>query len=107
MFDLPKMTHATLPEEMGTASRSIAAMDVGDIGWTVPWAMFADDERRLWLNGRYALHAQPGGTAVMAVWRGEDGWHVDASRCDPDQRWGTGNHFVGGANGVAVATFTR
>lgn len=96
-------TQATLPEGLSDADHSIASMEVGDAGWTVPWAMFTDEERRLWLNGKYTLHHRPGGTVQMKVRRDRTGWHVDASKCD-EKRWG-GGRYVGGALPIPVATF--
>ena len=106
MIKVPTMTHATLPEGLADADHSIASMDVGEGGWTVPWAMWVGPYRALWLNGRYTIQAQSGGTAQMYVWRDEAGWHVDASCCRKDEQWGEGR-YVGGALPVAVATFTR
>lgn len=87
-----KMAHsAILPEGMASVDHSIASMDVGDQGWTFPWAMYHDKSRRLWLNGGYPLHSNPFGTAEMLVSRKDDGWHVDASRC-ANHRWLDGGH---------------
>ena len=75
-------------------------MDVGEAGWVVPQAMYADDQRRLWLNGNSTIRAEPGGTVRMAVRRDEAGWHVDASGCRPDERWGS-------RKGIVVNIFPR
>jgi hypothetical protein len=83
---------AELPSGMSDAEVSIAAMEIGETRWTVPWAMSADRERRLWLRGDYTADQTPGGpgkTTNMRVWRDVDGWHVDASRCRSDERWST------------------
>jgi hypothetical protein len=96
--------HATLPEGLAGADHSIASMDIGESGWTVPWAMYHDKQRRLWLNGSYTVTFRPGGTAEMYIKRDEAGWHVDASRCS-DREWGEGG-YVGEFPPVAVASFS-
>lgn len=98
------MAQATLPTGMADVDHSIASMDVGDSGWTVPWAMYHDRERKLWLNGAYTIHRQPGGTVQMHISRDDSGWHVDASKCKQEQ-WG-GSGYVGDFPPIAVASFT-
>lgn len=95
------MTQATLPEGGAAIDHSIGAMDEGDSGWTVAWAMFHDNERRLWLNGNYTVHSLSRGTADMRVWRDERGWHVDASRCR--HTW-SGGAYTGTFAFIAVTT---
>lgn len=83
----------------------IADMQPGDSGWTMPWAMYADNDNALWLNGSYTIHAQPGGTVEMRVWRdaGDGYWRVDASRCDR-HRWGRGGGcFMGDFKPIPIA----
>jgi hypothetical protein len=65
---------AILPE--GMESHTIASMMTGDVCYTVPWAMWADIERALWLHPDYEVFARPGGTAQMRVERQEDGYHA-------------------------------
>ena len=99
-------TQAKLPRGMADEDVSIAVMGVGHTGWTVPWAMYADANRGLWLNGNYTIHKGPMGTVSMRVWRDEEGWHVDASRCGHDRHWSTNPAYVGGSLPIRVATFT-
>lgn len=100
------MQQATLPTGRANVDRSIASMDVGDAGWTVPWAMYHDDSRRLWLNGNYTIEPRSGGTVQMRVWRDDAGWHVDASSCRDDETWGT-DGFIGRFPPIAVASFRQ
>ena len=81
---------AKLPAGRATVDRSIASMDVDESGWVVPWAMYHDHERNLWLNGAYTLHQTPGGTAHMRIWRDDEGWHVDARACRDHSLGGQG-----------------
>jgi len=74
--------HATLPAE--AFERTIADLRVGESGWTVPWAMDHDEERRCWLNPRHTISQEPGGTVQMQVARREDGYHVWLA---PDYRY--------------------
>ncbi len=100
---IPGRKQAKLPMGMANAEHSIATMDIGEKGWTVPWAMYYDKDRNLWLNGSYTIHADPGGTARMAVWRDEDGWCVDASGCR-DHHWSEAG-YVGEFQPVSVVSF--
>lgn len=61
----------------------IGDMQPGDSGWTTPWAMEPDAGNRLWLNAKYTIEEQPGGTVAMLVTRSaEDGrYRVDVSKC--------------------------
>lgn len=102
MFKLPVLRQATLPAGRASADHSIASMDEGESGWTVPWAMYADKSRALWLNGGYTIDSRPGGTVQMRVWRDAEGWHVDASRCR-DHEW-SGGLYVGTFTPIAVVT---
>jgi hypothetical protein len=91
-----------LPGGMASADHSIASMDVNESGWTVPWAMYHDSHRNLWLNGSYSIKDRPGGTVQMFIRRDDSGWHVDATSC-PDHRWGS-DGYVGKFPPVAVAS---
>ncbi|MHC4620578.1 MAG: hypothetical protein ACYTEQ_22755 [Planctomycetota bacterium] len=50
---------AKLPETY--EEETIIGMLPGDVGYTVPWAMWADKERELWVNGNYTIDSKPGG----------------------------------------------
>lgn len=95
----------TLPDGLASADHSIASMDVGASGWTVPWAMYHDKSRCLWLNGSYTIHAHPGGTVQMWVRRDDDGWHVDAAHCDAESKQWNEAGYVGNFTPILVASF--
>ena len=61
----------TLPEDM--EQETISGMPVGESGYTVPWAMWADLNRVLWINGNYSIHKKPHGTVCMFVERTKEG----------------------------------
>ncbi len=65
---------ASLPE--GVEEPTIERMATGDVGYTVPWAMWVDGERRCWLKPSFTLRERPGGTAQLRVARQDDGYHV-------------------------------
>jgi hypothetical protein len=65
------MKQSRLPEE-----RKILSMVLGERGYTVPWAMFACDEGFLFINEKYAAHAEPRGTAHMLIERTKGGVQV-------------------------------
>lgn len=58
--------------------------------YTVPWAMYADRDGQLWLNGNYSFFNECGGNAKMGVERVNGGYKVDLSLC-PDARFLPGN----------------
>lgn len=93
---ISKPKQATLPEEMVAAIPSIENMEVGEEGWVHPWAMFADDELKLWLTGGFILSNNNKGTSTISVIRKTDGWHVDASGCR--------GHYWKPENGVEEAS---
>ena len=45
----------------------IKNMQDGMEAYTVPWAMYAERDGKLWLNGNYTIHTSPGGTVQMKV----------------------------------------
>jgi hypothetical protein len=69
---------ARLPEKSREAT--LATMEPGCRRYTVPWAMRADKDGRMWLNLNYQAHGSPGGTVSMRVERREDGYHVWPAR---------------------------
>ena len=70
--------------------------------YTVPWAMYAETDGELFINGKYDVSHSPGGTNTMILTRVDDGFRVDISRCK-DYRWSqTGCHHVGGSYPMPV-----
>jgi hypothetical protein len=51
-------------------------MQVGESGFTVPWAMRVDRDRKCWLRAGCLVEAASGGTVRMHVRREEDGYHA-------------------------------
>lgn len=60
---------AVLPESL----EEVGLKDLadGESVYTVPWAMYADDNGALWLNGNYHFEKSPGGTRQMKVTKGK------------------------------------
>ena len=58
------------------AEMPIAAMRSGRARYTVPWAMRADDEGRMWLHPDYGTTSQAQGTSSMRIELRGDGYHV-------------------------------
>lgn len=73
---------ASLPEDL--EPENLEHMQVGDVAFTVPWAMRVDRERRCWLAPTYPAHEAPGGTVQMRVERRDDGYHAWPPG---DERW--------------------
>lgn len=74
---------ALLPEDR--EQETIGGMRIGQTGWTVPWAMWADKSRSCWLHPEYPIREAPFGTANMPVKRDADGYHVNL--CGVDSKW--------------------
>jgi hypothetical protein len=62
---------SVLPETY--EEETIEKMLPGEVGYTVPWAMWADANRVLWLNGHYGITARPHGTSHLRVERTKAG----------------------------------
>lgn len=80
------MGHALLPEDM--EEPTVGAMTIGDVAYVVPWAMAADQNRRLWMDPSYQVHSGTGGTIRMKIRRDTDGlqvWEVPAAHYAPSQ----------------------
>jgi len=60
-----------LPESF--EENTIEQMLPGDRGYTVPWAMFPDQNRVLWINGHYTIDSEPFGTGHMLIERTKTG----------------------------------
>ncbi len=57
-------------------ANSIKLMSPGEVWWVVPWAMYADEDRILWINGSYTINTRPGGTVQLRIQRTRDGVNV-------------------------------
>lgn len=66
--------NAKLPRSVETVT--LADMAVGTTGYTVPWAMYADQDRKLWLDPNFTFEERSGGTVQMHVTRTDEGFRV-------------------------------
>jgi hypothetical protein len=86
--------HAVLPEGLEDGG-GIGGMMIGEVAYTLPWAMWVDTDRRCWLHPHYPARESAGGTVQMRVERRLDGYHVWPP---PGNKWSVKrrNGFVGG-----------
>lgn len=63
-----------LPESM--IQHTISKMVVGEVAYTLPWAMWADTDRNGWLHPDYPAKKERSGNSDMRVIRMKDGFHV-------------------------------
>lgn len=73
---------ATLPEKL--EGHTVDKMTVGEVGYTLPWGMWVDENRNCWLHPKYSVESAPHGTLEMKVARLDDGYHVWAP---PGKTW--------------------
>lgn len=95
------MRQANLPDE----NEEIGLKDLldGEVVYTVPWAMFADRQGNLWLNGNYTFRDKPMGTLRMKVSKMRGEYIVDISHCQY-HKWSRGEPgYVGGFVALPVA----
>jgi hypothetical protein len=77
---------------------TIGGMRVGEIGYTVPWAVAADGDGLLWIDEGFTIHPHSGGTLSMLVERRPGGYVVDVSDgFAADYRWPATERGTGGA----------
>jgi hypothetical protein len=81
---------------------TIYGMSVGEKGFTVPWAMWADADRVLWINGDYTIHKEAFGTAHLYIERTKEGVIVYqfSIRDHKFSIGGSASNFVGGVSHV-------
>jgi hypothetical protein len=67
---------AKLPKER--EQKLIAEMEIDELGYTVPWAMWADENRDLYIDLHFPVVAEgeQGGTACMLIRRVDGGFKV-------------------------------
>ncbi len=94
------MRQATLPDHLEEIT--ISDMLEEESGFTVPWAMWADKNKRQWLNGSYTFHKNPGGTVQLRITRVNGAFNVDASQC-VDDKWVSEENPSWDANRLPVA----
>lgn len=78
---------AKLPESL----EAVGLKDIvdGESVYTVPWAMYADDNGSMWLNGNYSFEDHSGGTLRMKVTKKSGDYICDVSMCK-DHGWSRG-----------------
>ena len=81
---------------------TIANMLPGEKGYTVPWAMWADDSRVLWIHGGYSVVKKPHGTAHMKIQRTELGVIVFQATIGDHRYQPGGSSFVGSVMALPV-----
>lgn len=76
----------------------------GNEVYTVPWAMYADSNGELWLNGNYDYDIRPRGIMKMKVQNTPNGYIVDISNCG-DFTWNKHEQpgFVGDFTPIPVS----
>lgn len=93
--------NAELPRSMETVT--IADMPVGTTAYTVPWAMYADQDRKLWLDPSFTFEGRPGGTVQMRVTRLDKGFRVSYV---PGETYEPGSRRTPGEDGLPVVELT-
>ena len=71
------MIQSTLPDSL--VEETIRDLAIGETAFTVPWAMFADRPKRLWIILSYPFTLQPHGTMQMEIRRTAQGVQVKSS----------------------------
>ena len=60
---------------MTEEERLIRDMEVGESGWTMPWAVRLGLENDYWIDLEYNIYEGKQGTSTLEVTRHEDGYH--------------------------------
>lgn len=71
----------------GMTEKKLEDLPVGGSAWTLPWAMYADKDGKLWLDGKFPAMKSAGGTVCMLVYRKEQGFVVNVSETRDDESW--------------------
>ena len=75
---------------------------IGESVYVVPWAMYAETDGELFINGKYDFHLSSFRTSQMKLTRMKDGFVVDISNCR-DEKWSpSGACYVGGSLPIPV-----
>lgn len=80
------MKQATLPARLERRDR-IDQMKPGEMGFTVPWAMWADSHGKLWLHPGYSIKPVAQGTSDLCVARFDDGTYHVRIIVNNNHRW--------------------
>ena len=94
------MEQSQLPDEL--VEVTIADLIEGEVVYTVPWALFADGDGNLWINGNFSFDHEPHGTLHMMIEkRGK--FIAVVKKTIGDYRFSKSEpSFVGGANWMPV-----
>lgn len=95
---------AKLPDGLSTEDYFLINMEVGEIVWAKPDALFHDEERWLWLYGEHSFIDEMDKEHTMKIYRDADGFHVDASKCSKETLWPKWDGLV--ITRIPVVTFT-
>lgn len=95
------MEQSKLPDQL--KEQTIDEMPQG-VFFTVPWAMFADKDGRMWINGKYTYDRRPRGTVQLKITREPKSGHilVDKNSIGDHRYSRSGDTFVGGASWLPV-----
>lgn len=89
-----------LPEEL--EEDTIGRMSPGDEGYTVPWAMFVDMDRGLWINREYSVDENEMGTCHMRIRMLENGTVCVYTHTIGDHKYSLGSDWVHMGVGLPV-----
>lgn len=84
----PAAGQAILPASLRTPV--VSTMKPGETGYTVPWAMLADKQERLWLKPDYPVTQAPHGTSQLQVERRKNDFTVrvpSGQTYQPEHPW--------------------
>lgn len=84
----PAAGQAVLPASLCTPV--VGTMKPGETGYTVPWAMLADKQERLWLKPDYPVTQAPHGTSQLRVERRKNDFTVrvpSGQTYQPEHPW--------------------
>jgi hypothetical protein len=65
--------------------RLIQDMKIGESGYSVPWAMWVDEQKNCWLNEEYAIHKEKDVSRELKVEKLSEGYIVYIH--DIDHNW--------------------
>lgn len=91
---VPELTTDGAPVQMPNAledREKLKFMKYGEETYTVPWAVYVDDDRRMYIDQSFSKHHTTGGTVQMKVRRAANGFEI----------WTAGQRYrVGGVHGT-------
>ena len=91
----------TLPEYM--EQETIRNMSTGENGYTLPWSIWVDSNRQMWINGNYPVSRTAHGNRSLKIERGHSFVRVykstlGDSKFQPSAQCG----FVGGSDDMPI-----